>query len=174
MFKYAGIGSRTTPLEILEVMDHFAEAIATESLLRTGGARGADQAFEFGATLGGGLVEVYLPWKGFEERQDGKITDPGKDALELAEHYHPNWKALKQGGRKLMARNGYQVLGPDLFDPVEMVICWTPDGSLDGTGSQVGGTGQALRIAADYEIPVRNLQRPDHLAEIASFSFKSS
>lgn len=129
-------------------------------------AKGADQAFEFGATLGGGLVEIYLPWKGFEGRQDGKIVAPAKDALELAEYYHPNWKALKQGARKLMARNGYQVLGPNLYDSVDMVICWTPDGSVDGTGSKVGGTGQALRIADDYDIPVLNLQRYDHLGHL--------
>jgi hypothetical protein len=169
MFKYAGVGSRSTPPEILKVMDLFANAIARDSLLRTGAAEGADQAFEFGAVLGGGRVEIYLPWKGFNGRNDGEIVNPGKDALELAEHYHPGWKHLKQGARKLMARNGYQVLGPNLYDPVEMVVCWTPDGSLDGKGSKVGGTGQALRIADDYDIPVLNLQRPDHLSEIESF-----
>lgn len=166
MFKYAGVGSRETPDEILKVMDLFANAIATESLLRTGAAEGADQAFEFGAVLGGGQHEIYLPWKGYNGRPDGTITNPGKDALELAEYYHPNWKALKQGARKLHARNGYIVLGPKLYDPVEMVVCWTQDGSLDGTGGRSGGTGQALRIAADYDIPVLNLQRPDHLAEV--------
>lgn len=166
MFKYAGIGSRTTPPEILKVMDLFANAIAKESLLRTGAAPGADQAFEFGAVMGGGRVEIYLPWKGFEGRQDGTIVKPGEDAFAIAEHYHPGWKFLKQGARKLMARNSYQILGPNLYDPVDMVICWTPDGSLDGTGSKSGGTGQALRIAADYAIPVLNLQRNDHLKEI--------
>lgn len=170
MFKYAGIGSRSTPDEILKVMDLFANAIACDALLRTGGAKGADQAFEFGAVLGGGRVELFLPWKGFEGRQDATLLEPGKDAMEIAEHYHPGWKYLKQGARKLIARNGYQVLGPDLYDPVDLIVCWTPDGSLDGTGNKTGGTGQALRIAADYGIPVLNIQREDHLAEIKSLT----
>ena len=52
---------------------------------------------------------------------------------------------------KLMARNCYQVLGEDLKSPVDMIICWTPDGKA------AGGTGQALRIANDNDIPVFNL-----------------
>jgi len=53
--------------------------------------------------------------------------------------------------RVFMARNSYQVLGPDLATPVDFVWCWTPHGAV------IGGTGQALRIAAAYEIPVFNL-----------------
>lgn len=53
-----------------------------------------------------------------------------------------------------------------LDDPAAFVLCWTPDGSLDGTGSDTGGTGQALRIAAAYDVPVFNLQRPDHRARV--------
>ena len=34
-----------------------------------------------------------------------------------------------------MARNVHQVLGADLKTPVKMIICWTPDGSLDGKGT---------------------------------------
>lgn len=47
-----------------------------------------------------------------------------------------------------MARNTCQVLGLNLDSPVKAVICYTPGGS----GS--GGTGQAIRIAQAYKIPV--------------------
>jgi cell division GTPase FtsZ len=53
--------------------------------------------------------------------------------------------------RKLHARNAMIVLGKNLDDPVDFIICWTPG----GTGS--GGTGQALRIARAYGIPVYDL-----------------
>ena len=55
------------------------------------------------------------------------------------------------------------MLGDDLDQPVSFVVCWTPGGEV------TGGTGQALRIAADpqYNIPVFNLalHRPEALWE---------
>lgn len=50
-----------------------------------------------------------------------------------------------------MRRNGCQVLGLELDKPSNMVICYTPDGLPSG------GTGQAIRIAESYRIPVINL-----------------
>ena len=39
------------------------------------------------------------------------------------------------------------MLGLDLNTPSNFIICWTEDGKGQG------GTGQALRIARDYDIP---------------------
>ena len=49
-----------------------------------------------------------------------------------------------------MNRNYRQVRGLDEPDS-EFVICWTHD------GTDVGGTGQAIRIANHYGIPVFNM-----------------
>lgn len=161
---YAGIGSRQTPSDILLVMEDFAYAVALDqAVLRSGGAEGADTAFEFGAVIGSGVREIYLPWSGFNGLTDGALHEPTVAAFQLAEHYHPGWKYLSRGAKSLIARNGHQVLGKNLDDPVSMVVCWTPDGSLDGRGKKSGGTGQALRIASDRGIDVYNLKRPDHL-----------
>ena len=67
--------------------------------------------------------------------------------------------ALKQGGKKLQARNSHQVLGDSLRDPVAFVVCWTTDGAetLKETGRHTGGTGQAIRLADACNIPVFNL-----------------
>lgn len=166
VYVYTGIGSRQTPPEIIKLMEAFAEYSAKDVVLRSGGAKGADQAFEFGATLGGGRIETFLPWAGFEGIQDAVLTAPDQDAMEVGEKYHPGWKYLKQGAKKLIARDSYQILGRNLDHPTELVVCWTPDGSLDGHGSKSGGTGQALRIASDYEIPVLNLARGDHRKDV--------
>lgn len=53
-----------------------------------------------------------------------------------------------QGARKLQARNSHQVLGLDLETPSEFIVCWTKNGKSSG------GTGQAIRIALDYGIPI--------------------
>ena len=46
---YTGVGSRETPSDILEVMESVGYALASQGwTLRSGGAVGADQAFERG------------------------------------------------------------------------------------------------------------------------------
>lgn len=165
--RYAGIGSRKTPRTILRVMEDFAAYAGPHSTLLSGGAAGADQAFEFGArVLGHGRVETYLPWPGFENILDPTLDKPSQAAMEIAEEFHPGWRYLSQGAKKLIARDGHQVLGKDLLSPVDLVVCWTKDGSVDGSERSSGGTGQALRIAKSHDIAVLNLKRQEHLEEI--------
>lgn len=112
--------------------------------MRSGGAPGADSAFEISYSN----MEIYLPWEGFNGKKG--IVPPLN--LEFVEKYHPKPSALSNAGKKLMSRNTYQVLGQDLKTPSEFVVCWTKDGKASG------GTGQALRIAKDYNIPIYNLK----------------
>lgn len=83
--------------------------------------------------------------------------------MELASRFHPNFGRLSQGAQKLMARNGYQVLGYDLASPSEFVVCWTPDGctSRATRTPDTGGTGQAIAIAEAHGVPVLNLANDD-------------
>jgi hypothetical protein len=111
-----------------------------------------------------GALELFLPWPGFQSRSGALLERPSAEAYELAARFHPAWPRLSRGVRALQARNSHQVLGADLASPVARVVCWTPDGSLDGRGPRCGGTGQALRVAAAHGIAVRNLARADHRA----------
>lgn len=135
---YAGIGSRETPDHILDLMNSLAIELQSRGFtLRSGGAAGADTAFERGAGI---RKEIYRP------------EDASSAALSLAERFHPNWSRCSYQAKLLHARNGYQVLGRDLNSPVRGVICWTKDGKASG------GTGQAIRIAEYHRIPVFNLR----------------
>jgi hypothetical protein len=141
-------------------------------VLRTGMAGGADQAFYRGASAHGAL-ELYLPWPAFEAKarvsggaEQFVLSQPTEAAHELAARFHPAWSRLSRAVRSLHARNAHQVLGPNLASPARFVVCWTPDGSLDGQGRRVGGTGQALRIAHEHAIPVFNLARPEHAERV--------
>jgi hypothetical protein len=172
---YAGIGSRATPPHVLEVMQDAASRFARAGwTMRTGMSPGADQAFYRGAVLAGGRMELFLPWPAFEARVrcacEGHevlvVPEPTRDAYALAARFHPGWGGLTQCARRLRARDCHQVLGRDLISPALLVVCWTPDGSLDGTGRRVGGTGQALRIARDRRITVLNLARPGEVSEL--------
>ena len=90
--------------------------------LRSGGADGADSFFEAGA---GEDKEIYLPWRDFNGNPS-LLYGVCSRAESLARKYHPAPHRLNGGVLRLMARNSYQVLGRNLDDPVEFVICWTP------------------------------------------------
>lgn len=152
MKRYAGIGSRETPQVVLDLMTKIAVYLNDEGyVLRSGGADGADKAFESGA---GELKEIFLPWKGFNGSNSLFYIDKSfyrATAYKMASQFHPAWDKLNYGAQKLMARNTYQVLGKDLKSPSEFIVCWTKG------GKEIGGTAQAIRIAKHYEIKVYNL-----------------
>jgi hypothetical protein len=157
---YAGIGSRETPIIILHYFKKLGYYFAQQGyILRSGHAPGADQAFEIGCDNANGQKEIYLPWSGFEGSSSELVVNNSK-AFEIAEKFHPYWQNLKQGGQKLQARNSHQVLGLDLNTPSSFIVCWTKNGS----GS--GGTGQALRIAKAYDIPVFDAGKYETIEEI--------
>lgn len=147
---YSGIGSRETPLPVLNDMKEIANILQATHILRSGGAGGADSAFESGA---GDRKEIYLPFNGFNGRQvdNEKFFVFTSDAMKLAPHYHPAWKRCDFAARRFHARNCHQVLGLDLKTPVDFVICYTERGLIKG------GTATAIRIAKDNDIPVFNL-----------------
>lgn len=165
MHTYAGIGSRRTPADILDLMTRLAVRLHGRGYyLYSGGAPGADYAFYQGARSVGRNYTLFIPWHGFNRFSD---LEPNvecgvtEDALALAASVHPAWRRLSPWAQKLHARNGYQVLGPDLRSPVRFVVCWTPDGaeSEAETTIDTGGTGQAIRLAGRYGIPIFNLAR---------------
>jgi hypothetical protein len=160
---FAGIGSRQTPEAILKVMVDIGKYLAAQGwVLRSGGAEGADKAFEYGCDMAQGEKEIYLPWKGYNGNPSqlyykGKLIsdDIKHQSFELAEKYHPAWGQCSYGAKCLLARDGLQILGIDLKTPVSMVIFWSPR-----IGK--GGTSQALRIAEDNNIKIFNLGNTEH------------
>jgi hypothetical protein len=136
---YAGIGSHETPEPVCLEMGNIAMQLAIRGFaLRSGGADGADVAFEKGAKMVGGphVIRGRTHWQ---------------PALDHAAQFHPDWEACDDTARALHARNSMIMLGDQLDLPVAFVVCWTPGGAV------IGGTGQALRIAPAYNIPVFNL-----------------
>lgn len=182
---FAGIGSRETPLEICELMHDIAYKFATLGwILRSGGADGADSAFQYGveqfcnerSLLYKERQEIYLPWIGFNDFNmdwdKGYFwIDPAQNPEidKLARHYHPKYENLGRGARKLIGRNGHQILGKNLDLPVQAIIAWTPDASIGKTTADTGGTGHALRIAYGYKLPIWNLERLSHRLMIKSW-----
>lgn len=150
---YAGIGSRSAPEDVCRSMTSIATELERRwYVLRSGHADGADIAFERGV-MDQSNKEIYIPWEGFNGSPSSlyHITD---EMMDIARSFHPNWGKCSQGAKKLHSRNVAQVLGEDLHSLSKFVICWTKGASGEG------GTGQAIRIARHYSIPVYDLGDP--------------
>lgn len=167
---YAGIGSRETPEHICELMTNIARELSDMGLiLRSGHADKADLAFEYGAN---GKAEIYLPWRSFNSDAPLKGTAIvgayNIQSEDLAMKYHPAWQKCSDGAKRLHNRNVYQILGPGLGHHLvetisKFVVCWTKDGKASG------GTGQALRIAEAYNIPIFNLYNENDLPRLGEY-----
>jgi len=154
---YTGIGARNTPENILELIRKISQHLcSTGYILRSGGAEGADSAFEDGSSNN---KEIFLPWPGFngnKSKYNGEDWKYKKIHLNLARKHHPVFDTLKSTVKKLMVRNSAQILGKDSKDKLsEFVICYTSDGKTSG------GTGQAIRLAQSMGIKIYNLYDSD-------------
>ena len=184
-FAYAGIGSRQTPPAVLDAMARIAHALGNAGVaLSSGGADGADHAFETGALRSRAPLTVHTPWPGYNGYRPGSDAPPsmtvihprpadtlnGTTYADLARRHHPAWDRLRSRGvRALFVRNVSILAGALDADgdvlPVRAVIAYTPNGLSRGRAA--GGTGHTLRIAAELGIPAVNLSPrtpPEHNA----------
>lgn len=171
---YTGVGSRETPREILSLMYKIGSKLAVEGYtLRSGGAAGADSAFQLGCSMHDGDKEIYLPWNGFSEMwedHESGIYVPIKDrtyfmAEEIVSEVHPAWDKLTRGPRGLHTRNVYQVLGQDLNTPSNFLLCYSkPSGN-----SVSGGTRTAWEVAKKFGVPCFNLFHKETADRIKKF-----
>ena len=170
---YAGVGSRRTPAAVLAAMRDIAETLGNLGwALSTGGADGADTAFQDGALRTDAAITVHAPWSGYngfrpgrERASDIDVVVPrpherlrGVPYADLARRHHPFWGRCGRGARALFLRN-VSILagarnGDDLVPPA-FVLAWTANGL--GTGRDAGGTGHTLRLADALGIPAVNL-----------------
>lgn len=164
---YAGIGSRSTPQDILDAMYEVGAYLAQKGyILRSGGAEGADEFFEKGCDSKQGRKQIFLPWKGFRDNDSSYIIDNmenKEEAFRIAEEFHPRFSQLRPSVKNLMGRNSYQILGEDLKTPCNFVVCYCIE---DYNGDPSGGTGQAIRIARKHNVKVYNLFREEDLNKI--------
>jgi len=168
--KYTGIGSRETPLEIRDLMTEIAMHFQSHGYtLRTGSVSVADRAFEIGA---GENKEIYVPWNGWNDRPG--ITSVSIASTRLAQsiweqrrvngwepflsaHVDEKWDDIHPGTKDLLAKSVCMVLGKDLNEPSDALVCWTPQCRVIGISAHV------MVLAAINKIPMFNLCDPETL-----------
>ena len=170
---YTGVGARSTPPEMLDIIRNVASVLGKQGwVLRSGGADGADSAFEAGCDSVQGSKKIYIPWDGFNGRyQDGQsilTLDQGdrSGAMELVKGVHPAFNRLSRGALALHSRNTYQVLGLYLDSPSQFLLCYAP---TDRDGVPTGGTRTAWVVARMFDIPCFNLSNEQDYERITKF-----
>jgi hypothetical protein len=133
---YAGIGSRKAPKDVLEKIFSLSRFLDSKGFkLRSGGAEGPDEYF----ALGSSQKEVLRP------------SDATQEAVAYVSKFHPAWERCGEYVRQLHGRNAQIIFGKDLTNPVDFVVCWTPNGKV------VGGTATGIKMAQANKIDVYNL-----------------
>ena len=169
--RYAGVGSRETPADVLALMRLLAALLGRAGwVVRSGAADGADTAFEQGADDVGAPKEIYLPWAGFN-KHPSPLYGASAKAFELASQFHPAWERLGRGPRSMHARNCSQVLGKELDSPSVLTVCWTPDGCESAATRRrtTGGTAMAIVLSEHFGVPVYNLYNGASRRKLVSY-----
>ena len=159
---WTGVGSRKTPADILKVMEDLGKYMVGKGyILRSGGAEGADKAFE-----------KFVP---YDCKDIYYAKDSTPEAEAIAAKYHAAWERCSGYARSLHGRNAFQVLGRDLNTPSRFMVCWTPDRCLNHKWRSIktGGTGTAISIADAYGVRIFNLARTDHLEHVKTKIYKN-
>ena len=151
-------------------MNYYGAYFANNGLiLRSGGAEGADRAFEEGCDRANGDKEIWRPASDF--KQVPHYRYPTKQHFDLASKYHPIWDRLPEWTKSLHARNVGQILGSDCKTPALFVVCYTKDGCEHDRSrtKDTGGTGMAISIASLCGVPVFNLKNEDAPIRLTAF-----
>ena len=170
---YSGVGARATPNNILDIINRLSFVLAQKGyVLRSGGAEGADKAFEAGCDAAQGNKKIYIPWSGFNGYvPDGAsvltLDQGNRDrAVGIIKDVHPAFNRLSRGALALHARNVYQVLGIYLDSPSQFLVCYAP---TDRDGIPTGGTRTAWVVARMFDIPCFNLSNDRDYERITKF-----
>ena len=172
---YAGIGGRNTPKNVLIAMVHEAGQLAGMGyILRSGGASGADSAFETGVDMyekKQGITEpthkeIYLPWKNFNDNKSDFYLSWNIEQkfLDIIGYVNPSLLSCKHSIISLHARNCQQILGKNLDSPCSFVLCWT-----DRDTAWCSGTMFAVRLAELNNIPVFNMFKKEWINRYGEF-----
>ncbi len=164
---YAGIGHRdlggfcepNTNEPVENVMAWIAGELEKFGYtLNSGGAKGADAAFEYGVKSPASK-NIFTP------------ADATEKTRAIAQELHPAHERLQGHALDLYARNTNQVFGRNLDCTVDFVVCYTRDGcETAATRSRdSGGTGQAIEMADRKGAKVFNMKKIDWFERLKKY-----
>lgn len=147
---YAGTGSVRTPHWARDLFCIAGERLTESFTLRSGRQDGSDISFERGCEKGHGKSEIWLPWSHFNYSKSDKVADIDKYRYICASAYS-DWDNLSTGMKKEYARCIPMILGEDLDEPIDFMVCYIPPDE-DDTVARF-----AYSLATTNNIPIVNV-----------------
>ena len=148
--------------ELCAIVKRFSEFGYT---LRIGGGNEHEVALEPHAQR----LELYLPWKGFNQRES-KFSYNSESAKKLAALFHPGFEQLNYPIQAFIARNVRMMVGSNLKSPTLALIVYSEDGAtkLQDIGQKTATARTVITLANYLRIPVFNLANENALASIVT------
>lgn len=169
-YYYAGIGARKTPSDVLKYMELQGKLLAEKGyILRSGGAQGADSAFERGCDSVEGNKQIWSTRNRHEWEEHHWVIPIISRAC-----WEKPFLSMQLHTQRLLGRNTYQLYGdPNSFEDCvksAFVLYWSEP--KDGENCS-GGTRYAIRMAITAGIPCFNLYNESEKAEYEATFGKS-
>lgn len=110
-------------------------------------------------------VEVYLPWRGFNQIES-KRTFNTITCKDIAAKHFIGWEKIPDSVKAIMAAQVRMMFGDRNNSIALCLITWSKDGASKPmeVSKDTGRVSFVIKMAASYGFPVLNLQRPQALA----------
>lgn len=119
-------------------------------------------------------VEAYRPWKKMApDLASVAKTFADKQAYEAACYYAPKFSSFPPGVRCIRANAVYALLGKEIKNPSNFILCWTECGSeaitKDTDFKKIGNAGVFFTMGKDLNIPIYNIKNKDSVQKLAEY-----
>lgn len=122
---------------------------------------GTDKAFvDRVAALSSKFVEVYLPWRNFNEI-DSKHTFNGLTCKDIAQKNFIAWEKIPDAVKGILSGQVRLIFGDRNNSVAMYIITWTKDGASRGpeVTKDTGRCGFLIKMASSYGFPVLNISK---------------
>jgi len=108
------------------------------------------------------FVEVYIPWKGFNEF-DSKHYFNNLTCKHIAKESFAGWGKIPDPVKAMLSRNVRMIFGDKNNSIVLCLITWSPDGAskFSEVTKETGRSSFIISIATKYSFPVLNIKKPN-------------
>lgn len=113
------------------------------------------------------FVEVYIPWKGFNDI-DSKHYYNTLTSKEIAKQHFAGWDKVPDSVKSILARNVRLIFGDKNNSIALCLITWSKDGASNRSEvtKETGRHGVVIKLASTYGFPVINLEKQNTEAAI--------
>jgi hypothetical protein len=114
------------------------------------------------AALSDKHIEIYLPWKNFNEIQS-KFYYNTLTSKHLANKHFQGWEKIPDPVKSILARNVRMIFGDKNNSITLCLITWSKDGAsrVSEVTKETGKSSFVIKVAGTYGFPIINISKPN-------------